>query len=99
MELDSRLPTSRPIQSGMCSGDRASVSSTTVGYRPTQTAREVLVSEGGDGASLPSPSKANQLPNELSIVRSWKSLNFWPSARIRCRCCDVSHASRCSALS
>ena len=40
----------------------------------------VLVSEGG-GASLPFSSKANQLPNELSIVRSWKSLNFSPSAR------------------
>ena len=41
---------------------------------------EVLVSDGG-GASLPFSSNANQLPNELSMVREWKSWNFSPSAK------------------
>ena len=64
-----------PATAASCSGDSARVSSTTVGYRPTHTAIDVLVSEGG-GASAPVSSNANQLPNELSMVRNWKSLEL-----------------------
>ena len=74
-EAGDRFPISRPSHSGIFSGDNARVSSTTVGYRPTQTAMDVLVSDGG-GASSPCSSKANQLPNELSMVRDWKSENL-----------------------
>src|SRR6478735_6674531 len=97
-KLEIRFPISRPNQSGIFSGDRARVSSTTVGYRPTHTAIEVLVSDGG-GASLPCSSKANQLPKELSMVLDWKSANLSPSVSRSCRSFDTSHASRSAALS
>ena len=69
--LDSRLPTNMPSHSGIFSGNSAIDSSTTVGYSPTHTAIADLVSDGGV-VSWPA-SKANQLPNELSTVRSSKS--------------------------
>src|SRR4051812_5038645 len=95
-KLENRFPMSRPSHNGMCSGDSASDRNTTGGYKPIQTASEVLTSDGG--APSPSPSKANQLPNELSTVRSWNSENFLPSARRRLRSSEVSHLSRSSAV-
>src|SRR3954447_25995698 len=95
-KLENRFPMSRLSHSGMCSGESASDRKTTVGYRPIQTANEVLTSDGG--ASAPSPSKANQLPNELSTVRSWNSENFLPSASSLLRSSEVSHLSRSSAV-
>src|SRR3954469_21711745 len=95
-KLDSRLPTSRFSHSGSFSGHSANDSSTTVGYRPTHTAIEVLTSDGGGSALL--SSKANQLPNELSIVREWKSENCSPSASNCWRSSETSHLSRSSAF-
>ena len=64
-----------PSQSGSLAGDIASVSSTTVGYNPTHTAVDIFVSDGSRARPRPPSSNANQLPNELSIVRNRKSLN------------------------
>ena len=50
-KLDNRFPMSMPSQSGIFSGDSRRVRITTVGYRPTHTAMEVLVSDGG-GATV-----------------------------------------------
>src|SRR6476660_781837 len=97
-KLEHRLPTSRFSHSGIFNGQSNRDRNTTVGYRPTHTAIEVLTSDGG-AASLPCSSKANQLPNELSMVRDLKSANFSPCASSRLRSSETSQRSRSAALS
>src|SRR5215212_10139000 len=97
-KLEHRLPTSRFSHRGIFSGHKSSDRNTTVGYRPTHTAMEVLTSDGG-GVCGPSSSNANQLPNELSMVREWKSANFSPSASSCLRSSETSQRSRSVALS
>jgi len=66
-KLDTRFPMSISSHSGIPTGAMSRVRNTTVGYRPTHTAIDVLKSEGGGSALSPNE---NQLPNEWSIVLS-----------------------------
>src|ERR1700741_1059301 len=97
-KLEHRFPTSKFSHSGIFNGHNIRDRKTTVGERPTHTGMEVLMSDGG-GASCPFSSKANQLPNELSMVREWKSANLSPSASSCLRSSETSHLSRSAALS